>query len=614
MFAKMDGWPSSIKLFLDFVMRWLLQFLTSTFTSDASRHCGSEDRGGKPFHQSSSGSSEAQSPEDALGKAFRLFGMTVEEARQDPAAARARLLRERRNLSRQHHPDRNLDNSEEATYQMQHVNSCFDACCKELDALEGCTDPRDETEAEGRADHRASNPPQDRPADSARQQPSARASGIDGEEARRAYHKRRLEENQRKREQRRKEREEERAWQREFDRQFREVRAEVHRASQQERQDPGAAYAAWKAEVKQILTWWTPSEVLTVPKPIQTTMGSNPKFIAAAIRVDAADVAREEVVTRAYNALYELMDRRDAYYYDWVDRRLRYKQPTEADMMRSYLSVATEPLDEDKNTIFHYVSIYEDRNLFEFLMSRLGRFYKAALLKENIWGQIPADFCAVCQDRSFKERIDTATEHARKSKHPRSAAEGRQPKDASFKTVDLVTQAYCWLRQAAAWAEPILHRADWFRVVRFVLAVRFVGPLLFGHGWIVSLAPFVALQQSSVAVLAMYAVLWLARKVLLYVAYDQGPPMLLLPGWMYALVAIPFLFRGTRSLAVAALSYAHGAFVGLIMTLEKVSLCRNVPSRIAAQISPSLLECIELATYSALWWAACHVLNAGRRG
>jgi hypothetical protein len=505
-------------------------------------------------------------------------------------------------LSRQHHPDRNLDSSEEATYQMQHVNSCFDACCQELDALEGRTDAKDE---ERGADAGAPNAPPGRATNSARQ-PPVRASGVAGEEARRAYHKRRLEENQRKREQRRQEREEEREWQWEFDRQYSEARSEAYRASQQERQDPRAAYEAWTAEVRGILSWWTPNEVLPVPKPIHSTMDSNPVFVAAAIRVGAADVAREDVVTRAYDALYYKT------LYASMDRRTRYKPPTEADMMRSYLSVAKEPLDEDKNTIFHYISNYEDRDLFEFLMARLGRFYKGALLKENIWGQIPADFCVVCKDRAFKERIDMATEHARKAA---KGARGRHARDSSPCTTGTrATPTNDWSRQAAAWAEPILHRADWFRVVRFVLALRFVGPLLFGHGWIVSLAPFAALQQSSVAVLAMYAVLWLARKVLLYVAYDEGPPMLLLPGWVYMLVAIPLLFRGTRSVAVAALSYAHGAFVGLIMTLEKFSLCRNVPSRIAAQISPSLLECIELATYSALWWAACHVLIAGQRG
>jgi hypothetical protein len=345
-------------------------------------------------------------------------------------------------------------------------------------------------------------------------------------------------------------------------------------------------------EVRQILTRWTPNLALPFPKPLQATLACNPNYVAAAIRVGAADVAREHVVTRPYDALYDITR------VGSLDRRRRHRPPTEADMMRSYLSVAKEPIDEDKNTIFHYASNYEDRDLFEFLMARLGRFYKGALLKENIWGQIPADFSAVCKDPAFKERIDAATEHARNSGRGRHAAKG----PASCKAGTHATPTDVWLRQAAEWAEPLLHFADWFRVVRFLLSVRFVGPVLFRHGTVVSLVPFAVLQQSSVAIIAMYAALGLSRKVL-RVAYEQGPEMVRLPGWVVVVCVVVA--------AAAALPCVHHTLLRRIGTIEKVSLLRNVHSRIATTFPPSQLECIELATYCALWWAASNLLVPG---
>ena len=126
-------------------------------------------------------------------------------------------------------------------------------------------------------------------------------------------------------------------------------------------------------------------------------------YLAVAIRVGATDLA----VSHFWHEMILLHLRllRPHHTQHWLS-------PSE---MHDLSSVAAGVcLDADDNTIFHYASYYENEPLLNDVMIRVGPHFVEALLRPNARGQIPADFCVVCNDAKFKATIDAATAQARR--------------------------------------------------------------------------------------------------------------------------------------------------------------------------------------------------------
>jgi hypothetical protein len=261
-------------------------------------------------------------------------------------------------------------------------------------------------------------------------------------------------------------------------------------------------------------------------------------------------------------------------------------------MRCAFLRVATKAIDADGSSFVHYVCHYENRDALEFLMMRLGPAFERALLKKNAWGLVPADFCAVCKDRSFKDRIDSATECARKN----------------VKERQMSTRLQKAVAQAAA---IVLQHADWFRVAHFFLAVLYVGPVLFRHGWIKSIAPFAFLQRSSVGVVATYAALSLARAGWHTIAARRREEEGSFSLWVYVAMALPFLLDGVRSIAMDVVLTCYGTFAYCVARWERLVHSRYASSRLSKRMTPSQREFLELVVYSAAWCAASS-LGKGR--
>jgi hypothetical protein len=142
--------------------------------------------------------------------------------------------------------------------------------------------------------------------------------------------------------------------------------------------------------------------------------------------------------------------------------------------------VLTRGLDDDGNTTMHYVSYYENDVLFILLMMELGPFFVDVLLHENIRRQIPADFCAVCNSGTFKDRIDIATRQARKVVNDRRLS-------------------------AKVW--KFLQAMDLFRVAHFAGSVVLIGRTAFQRGWLLSIILAFSSRSHCIFCIASHAVL-----------------------------------------------------------------------------------------------------------
>jgi curved DNA-binding protein CbpA len=526
---------------------------------------------------------EAAKGADPAKEAFEAFGMSLDEAKSDPVMARERLVKERRRLSRLYHPDRNLDNLEHATEQMKQLNACYEICRKELDDFEGGDqeEKRSERDPSGHESSESDDGGDDFTADNGDGERFCDAMRTEREMKRHQREERRSKMRETKMEDERAEKE----YANEIRRQEQAIHVEFHRLYQQRGSpvsspgssrprviNPWQAHMLWVREVAKAQHQGMKSNAPPPPKPKHHTLDGSMHYLAVAIRVGATDMA----LSHFWHEMILLHVRRLR-----PHQAQHWLSPSEMHDLSSM--AANEFLDSDDNTIFHYASYYENEKLFNDMMVRVGPHFVEALLRPNARGQIPADFCVVCNDEKFKARIDAATAQARRVVRER--------------------QLSTKLWNGAKAARGILRRVDPCRVVHHGVAIGFVGPVLFHHGWNISAIP-VLLRQSNTS----YFVIHLTFSSLRRLVPIWAVLFLALPTWIYVLMALAAVIPNVRERIGRALQRYYHELAQLLSTADELSRTHSLFACIAKKgMTSSQQECLDLLAYSTVWWVASSV-------
>jgi hypothetical protein len=572
---------AGILLFLDL----LAGLLTSEETSRSMPRTSGSAGASSEHDKFSDGhrTDEAAKGSDPAKEAFEAFGMSLDEARSDPIMARERLVKERRRLSRLYHPDRNLDNLEHATEQMKQLNACYEICRKELDAFEGGEQEVEisERDPSGHESSESADGGDDFTADDGDGEQFCDAMRTEREMKRQQREARRNRMRETKTEDGRAEKE----YANEIRRQEEAIHVEFHRLYQQRGSlvssprssrpraiNPWQAHILWGREVAKAQRQGMKSNAPPPPpKPTHHTLDGSMHYLAVAIRVGATDMA----LSHFWHEMILLHSRRLR-----PHQTQHWLSPSEMHGLSSM--AANEFLDSDDNTIFHYASYYENESLFNNIMVRVGPHFVEALMRPNVRGQIPADFCVVCNDAKFKARIDAATAQARRVVRER--------------------QLSTKLRNGAKAARDILRRVDPYRVVHHGVAVG-LGPVLFHHGWIISATP-VLLQKSNMSYFAIHSALSLLHRLVPAWAVF----FLAVPTWIYVLVALAAVIPKVRERIGRASQRHYNELAQLLRRADELSRAHSLFACMAKKgMTASQQECFDLLAYSTVWWVASRV-------
>ena len=416
--------------------------------------------------------------DDKIEEAFQTFGLSKKEACNDPAAVRDQAKKAWRKLSLLHHPDRN-SNSQDSTQMTQKINHCYEVVCQELDRLEGNHGEKESSfvdEEDRPEDHDFQQPQNGSNGGRSSNKrgknkkkrgspPSASDDGDDDEVEMEEMEKKIKKQMQQVK--------------REANRIHEKVRASTHtttarnrgrrkkrkgksqqnQASQQDnpsvqvliserRRD--LAHQAWMEATEEAATSaperkeapvaepekddlpcsgsssmddiddddsCAPTPTVSPPpsfeegseeeprtkkpeKPTHLLMESCPDSIAVAIRLGNVEAAASLIRSRTLSVLQNNARRRHVDQIDCED---------------ACLEVLLGALDADANTPLHYAAYFESSEAVSLIMMMAGDNYPAVVLKANDRGQIPVDFCKVCVDEKFAERVEMLTISARQA-------------------------------------------------------------------------------------------------------------------------------------------------------------------------------------------------------